>query len=58
MAAGNSAFANTAYQFVLDASYTPASTIPATSGKVAYTYFNATVGLLTALTMSGNFNHP
>jgi hypothetical protein len=24
---------------------------------VAYSYFNATVGLLTALTMSGNFNH-
>jgi hypothetical protein len=23
--------------------------------KTAYTYFNATVGLLTALTMSGNF---
>jgi hypothetical protein len=23
----------------------------------AYTYYNATVGLLTALTMSGNFNN-
>jgi hypothetical protein len=53
--AGNAnakAFLDRAYRFVLDASYTsdPAS---ATTG---YTYFNATVGLLTALTMSGNFN--
>jgi len=45
-------FLDRAYRFVLDASYTsdPAS---ATTG---YTYFNATVGLLTAITMSGNFN--
>jgi hypothetical protein len=54
MAVGN-AFASTAYHFVLDASYTPASFIPDTTGKIAYTYFNATVGLITALTMSGNF---
>jgi endo-1,4-beta-D-glucanase Y len=54
MAVGN-AFASTAYHFVLDASYTPASFIPDSSGKIAYTYFNATVGLITALTMSGNF---
>jgi endo-1,4-beta-D-glucanase Y len=51
MAVGN-AFTNTAYRFLLDATYTPD---PATR-KEAYTYFNATVGLLTALTMSGNFN--
>jgi endo-1,4-beta-D-glucanase Y len=51
MAAGNATFAQTAYQFVLDASYTP----DPTTRKEAYTYFNATVGLLTALTMSGNF---
>jgi endo-1,4-beta-D-glucanase Y len=57
MAAGNS-FMNTAYQFILDASYSPASQIPDTSGRVSYSYFNATVGLLSALTMSGNFNHP
>jgi endo-1,4-beta-D-glucanase Y len=57
MAVGN-AFANTAYQFILDASYSPASTIPDTGGRVSYSYFNATVGLITALTMSGNFNHP
>jgi hypothetical protein len=52
MAVGN-AFASTAYRFLLDATYTPD---PATRTE-AYTYFNATVGLLTALTMSGNFNN-
>jgi len=46
------AFLDRAYRLILDATYTsdPAS---ATTG---YTYFNATVGLLTAFTMSGNFN--
>jgi endo-1,4-beta-D-glucanase Y len=52
MAVGN-AFASTAYRFILDASYTP----DPTTRKTAYTYFNATVGLLAALTMSGNFNN-
>jgi endo-1,4-beta-D-glucanase Y len=52
MAVGN-AFASTAYRFLLDATYTAD---PATR-KEAYTYFNATVGLLTALTMSGNFGN-
>jgi hypothetical protein len=51
MSVGN-AFSNFAYRFLVDATYTPD---PATR-KEAYTYFNATVGLLTALTMSGNFN--
>jgi len=55
MAIGNSAFANTAWQFVLDGAYSPASLIPDSKGNIAYTYFNGTVGLLTALTMSGNF---
>jgi endo-1,4-beta-D-glucanase Y len=55
MAAGNAAFAAAAWQFLLDASYSPASFIKDSGGKVAYTYFNATVGLLTALTLSGNF---
>ena len=47
------AFLDRAYRFILDATYTsdPASS---TSG---YTYFNASVGLLTAMTMSGNFNN-
>ncbi len=51
MAVGN-AFASTAYRFLLDATYTPD---PA-AREEAYTYANATVGLLAALTMSGNFN--
>ncbi len=55
MAAGNAAFASAAWQFLLDASYSPASFIKDTGGKIAYTYFNATVGLLSALTLSGNF---
>jgi endo-1,4-beta-D-glucanase Y len=53
MAAGNTAFANAAWHFLLDASYTPDPTTRAT----AYTYFNATVGLMTALTLSGNFSN-
>ena len=56
MAAGNT-FMNAAYQFLIDATYTPASTIPDSMGRIAYTYFNATVGLLTALTLSGNFGN-
>jgi endo-1,4-beta-D-glucanase Y len=55
MAAGDS-FANAAWQFLLDASYSPQSMIKDTKGNIGYTYFNATVGLLTALTLSGNFN--
>ncbi len=46
------AFLDRAYRFILDASYT---SDPA-SASTGYTYFNATVGLLTAITMSGNFN--
>jgi endo-1,4-beta-D-glucanase Y len=55
MAAGNASFANAAWQFLLDASYSPASFIKDSGGKISYTYFNATVGLLSALTLSGNF---
>jgi endo-1,4-beta-D-glucanase Y len=51
MGAGSADFANRAYKFILDANYTAD---PPTK-MTAYTYFNATVGLLTALTMSGNF---
>ena len=50
--AANNAFMTNAYQFVLDGAYTADPKARST----AYTYFNATVGLLTALTMSGNFN--
>ena len=55
MASGNAAFASAAWQFLLDASYSPASFIKDSGGHVSYTYFNATVGLLSALTLSGNF---
>jgi hypothetical protein len=44
-------FLNRAYRFILDANYT--ADPPAR--MTAYTYFNGSVGLLTALTMSGNF---
>jgi endo-1,4-beta-D-glucanase Y len=46
------AFLDRAYRFILDASYT---SDPASQTK-GYTYFNASVGLMTAFTMSGNFN--
>ncbi len=49
--AGHKAFLDRGYQFVLDAAYVPDPTTRAD----AYTYYNATVGLLMALTMSGNF---
>jgi endo-1,4-beta-D-glucanase Y len=56
MATGNAAhkaFLDRAWQFLLDANYTADPTFK--SG--AYTYYNATVGLLTALTLSGTFNN-
>jgi endoglucanase len=56
MASGNTAhraFLDRAYQFLLDGSYTSDPTFK-TGG---YTYYNATVGLLTALTLTGNFNN-
>lgn len=48
-------FIDRSYRFLLDAMYTPD---PATldAATRSYTYYNATVGLLAALTMSGNFN--
>jgi endoglucanase len=55
MATGNAAhraFLDRAWQFLLDASYTSDPTFK----DGGYTYYNATVGLLTALTLSGNFN--
>lgn len=48
-------FLDRAWRFLLDASYTADPTFRA-GVTGAYTYFNATVGLLTALTLSGNFN--
>ncbi|HMI85410.1 MAG TPA: glycosyl hydrolase family 8 [Polyangiaceae bacterium] len=48
-------FLDRSYQFLLDATYTPDPAAMAGATR-AYTYYNATVGLLMALTMSGNFN--
>jgi endo-1,4-beta-D-glucanase Y len=57
MATGNQAFLNTAYQAVFD-TITRGSMAPVdASGKTPYSYFNATVGLLTALMMTGAFPH-
>jgi endoglucanase len=50
--ASHQAFLDRAYQFLIDASY---NTDP-TYQDDGYTYYNATVGLLTALTLTGNFN--
>jgi endo-1,4-beta-D-glucanase Y len=57
MAAGNQAFLNSAYQAVFD-TITRGSMAPVDpAGKTDYSYHNATVGLLTALIMTGNFMH-
>ncbi len=57
MASGNQDFLNTAYQAVFD-TITRGSMAPVdASGKTPYSYFNATVGLLTALIMTGAFPH-
>ncbi len=55
MAAGNQAFVDKSWQFLMSAFYTADPTFLSGS-DAAYTYYNATVGLLTALTLSGNFN--
>jgi hypothetical protein len=54
LAGSNGAFVNAAWQFVLDGINrgTPNTML---TGNNYYTYFNTTVGLLTALTLSGNF---
>jgi len=57
-AMGNSAaktFVNDAYQVVFDQATRGTMAPVDTTGKTPYSYFNATVGLLTLLTMTGNF---
>jgi len=57
MATGNQAFLNDAYQAVFD-TITRGPMAPVdTAGRTPYSYYNATVGLLTALIMTGNFMH-
>ena len=52
-----SALSNSAWQFILDGENRASlDTVPVTgSTAYSYSYYNASVGLLTALTMSGNF---
>ena len=57
MASGNQAFLNEAYQSVFDGITRGAMAPVDTAGKTPYSYYNATVGLLTALIMTGNFAH-
>jgi endo-1,4-beta-D-glucanase Y len=52
--AANQAFVDRGWHFLLDGAYTADPTFRA-GATAAYTYYNATVGLLTALTLSGNF---
>jgi endo-1,4-beta-D-glucanase Y len=56
-AAANATFLNDAYQGVFDM-VTRGRLAPVdTSGKTPYSYYNATVGMLTLLMMTGNFSH-
>ena len=57
MATGNQTYLNDAYMSVFD-SITRGTMAPVdAAGKTPYSYYNATVGLLTALIMTGNFMH-
>jgi hypothetical protein len=54
-----SGFANAAWQFLLDGENRANLDISATSGSQSgYSYFNASVGLLALLSMSGNITPP
>ena len=57
MAAGNQNFLNDAYQAVFDAVTRGTSAPVDTNSKTPYSYYNATVGMLTLLMMNGNFSH-
>jgi len=54
MYGSNQDFLDRAWQFLIAAQYTADPTFRS-GDTAAYTYYNATVGLLTALTLSGNF---
>jgi endo-1,4-beta-D-glucanase Y len=56
MASGNQNFLNDAYQAVFDA-VTRGTMAPVKEQKTPYSYYNATVGMLTLLMMTGNFSH-
>lgn len=57
MATGTSDLVNSAWQFVLDGSNRATLDVAASGSMSGYSYFNATVGLLTLLSMSGNIPH-
>jgi endo-1,4-beta-D-glucanase Y len=52
--AGAKSFLDRGYQFLLDASYTDNPSVKTGTTK-SYTYYNASVGLLSLLTLTGNF---
>ena len=53
----NTAFINEAYQAVFDIVTRGSLDTTDPTGKTPYSYFNATVGLMTLLMMTGNFAH-
>jgi hypothetical protein len=55
MAVGNTAFANAAWQFALDGSNRALLDVAVAGSQSGYSYYNATVGLLTLLSFTGNF---
>ena len=55
--AANKAFLDEAYQAVFDMATRGALAPLDTLGKTPYSYYNATVGMLTLLIMNGNFSH-
>ncbi len=55
MAGGAAGFAAAGWQFVLDGGNRATLDVSSMPTASSYSYYNATVGLLTALTLSGNF---
>ena len=55
-ASANATFLNDAYQAVFDM-VTRGNLATIGTGKTPYSYYNATVGMLTLLMMTGNFSH-
>jgi hypothetical protein len=53
----NKVFLDEAYQAVFDMVNRGTLAVVDASGKTPYSYFNATVGLLTLLLMTGNYSH-
>jgi endo-1,4-beta-D-glucanase Y len=58
MGASSAAFVNSAWQFLLDGENRSALDVSSTPSQSGYSYFNATVGLLSLLSLSGNIQPP